>query len=358
MLRELFVNAAIIIASISIGNQILINEKITPVSPLKLRIFFSVMSGIFGIILMSYSIEVMPNVIMDFRNISIVLSATYCGFTASIITGIILSLFRLLFQGITYPSIIASLALLAITISSAYTTRIIKGRSRQWFVMSIYTLIFPVLAFNFLIQDNRVLFRTIIIYSLSTILASVVVYIYTHYIDLLRVSYQKYKQDSYIDPRTGLNNVRQFDNELNKLINGSQDNRIISMLFIDIDFFKKVNDVYGHLNGDKILEDLGKILLRSTSSTDIVSRNGGEEFSVIMTDCPQDKVLDVAHRIRKAVQDYKFELLDGRLINITVSIGVSIYPSTVDSIQELVEKADSALYEAKKLGRNNVVLLN
>ena len=126
------------------------------------------------------------------------------------------------------------------------------------------------------------------------------------------------------------------------------------MLFIDIDFFKKVNDTFGHQNGDKVLEDLGKILLNSCSHSDVVSRNGGEEFSILMTDCPRDKVMEVAERIRKAVQDHKFYLIDGQAINITISIGVAIYPDTVNDINLIVEKADSALYEAKRTGRNRV----
>lgn len=155
--------------------------------------------------------------------------------------------------------------------------------------------------------------------------------------------------------RTGLNNVRQFDNELNKIIKELSSNSVVSMLFIDIDFFKKVNDTYGHQNGDKVLEDLGKILLSSCSHLDVVSRNGGEEFSVLMTDCPRGKVMEVAERIRLAVQEHKFYLFDGQAINITVSIGVAIYPDTVNDINMIVEKADEALYEAKRAGRNRVV---
>lgn len=357
MIKDLFVNVAIIIATISIGNQILINEEITSSSPLRIRVFFSIMSGILGLILMFYSIKIKPDVIMDFRNIAIVLSATYCGFVATIITGLILALFRLFFQGLTFSSIVATIGIIAITIGCAFTTEYIKSRSTKWIIMSLFTLIFPTLAFITLISSRLLLIETIIIYWISTSVASAGVYVYIQYTDLLRFSYQKYQQDSFKDHRTGLNNVRRFDKEFNNIVNGLNGSSIVAMLFIDIDFFKKVNDVYGHQNGDKVLEDLGKILLSSTSPTDIVSRNGGEEFSVIMTDCPGDKVLDVAERIRKEVQEHKFHLLDGHLINITVSIGVAIYPFTVNDIQAIVENADSALYEAKRKGRNKVVVL-
>jgi len=75
-----------------------------------------------------------------------------------------------------------------------------------------------------------------------------------------------------------------------------------------------------------------------------------------MTDCPRDKVLEVAERIRKIVQEHKFYLIDGQVINITVSLGVVIYPDTVNDINMIVEKADVALYQAKLTGRNRVVL--
>jgi len=226
----------------------------------------------------------------------------------------------------------------------------------KWAIMSLYILIIPSIALTVLINDQWLLIKTISVYWLCTSMVSTLVYLYVAYLNLSKFTYRKYKHDSSTDHRTGLNNVRQFDSELNKIIRGLSNNSVITMLFIDIDFFKKVNDTYGHQNGDKVLEDLGLILLSSCSHSDIVSRNGGEEFSVLMTDCPRDKVLDVAERIRLAVQEYKFYLIEGQPINITVSIGVAIYPDTVSDINMIVEKADAALYEAKRTGRNKVTL--
>jgi diguanylate cyclase len=91
------------------------------------------------------------------------------------------------------------------------------------------------------------------------------------------------------------------NNHFNKLIESITEDNVVTLLYIDIDYFKRINDLYGHQNGDIVLEELGKILLNSCSHTDIVSRNGGEEFSILMTDCPEEKVMEVAERIRKAV---------------------------------------------------------
>lgn len=354
MLKDLFLNTTTLIAAISIGNQILINEDITPTSPLKLRIFFSSMAGILGVILMANSVQILPGVILDFRNIAIMLAATYCGLTATIIAGLIIGIFRLLYAGLTFSSIISTISIVILSVGCGYTSQLVISRLKKWVIMCLYTLIVPSIAFSILIDNQMLLFKTMIIYWLCTIIVATVTYLYISYLDLSKFTYRKYQQDSSKDHRTGLNNVRQFDNELNKIIKGLTSNSLVSMLFVDIDFFKKVNDTYGHQNGDKVLEDLGKILLSSCSHSDVASRNGGEEFSILMTDCPRDKVLEVAERIRVSVQEHKFYLIDGQVIHITVSIGVAIYPDTVDDINMIVERADSALYEAKRTGRNKV----
>ncbi|SDG99746.1 GGDEF domain-containing protein [Desulfosporosinus hippei] len=356
MLNDLFVNGAIVIATISIGNQILINKEVNPYSPFKIKLFFSSMSGILGILLMINSVYIMPGVILDFRNIAILLSATYCGFLASIITAIYIATFRLFYNGLTYSSYVGALIALFIGIACGFVTnQDIKNRLK-WIYMSLCVLLIPCMAFVLLINNQLLLAKTIAAYLISMSVVSLLVYHYVEYINFSKFTYRKYKLDSSIDHRTGLNNVRQFDNELNKITNGLTGNSIITLLFIDIDHFKKVNDMYGHQNGDKVLEDLSRILLSTSKVSDIISRNGGEEFSVLMTDCPLDKVYEVAERIRIAVQEHKFILLNGESINITISIGVAIYPFTVNDIQEIVQKADSALYEAKRAGRNKVVI--
>lgn len=356
MLQDLFLNATIIISVISVGNQLLINEEITPTSSLKLRLFFSSMAGVLGILLMVNGFQVLPGVILDFRNIATILSAIYCGLGAAVITGLVIGIFRLIYAGITFVSIIGALTAIVIGLGCGYIAKIGASKLKKWVLMNSCILVLPSIMFGIVINDQLLLLKTLSIYWIGTTIVSILVYIYVKHLDLSRFLYKEYKIYSSKDPRTGLNNVRQFDNELNKIIKGLRDDSMIALAFIDIDLFKKINDTYGHQNGDKILEDLGKILLSSCSYSDIVSRNGGDEFSVLMTDCPREKLLGVAERIRLAVQDHKFYLLNGQVINITVSIGVAIYPDTVSDINLIVEKADLALYEAKRAGRNRVIL--
>ena len=357
MLKNAFFDITTIVAVVSIGNQILINQDITPNSPFKLRLFFSSMAGLLGIILMANGVHVLPGVVLDFQNLAIILSASYCGLAASIITGLIMALFQVVYYGLSFTTAISALTALIIGVGCGIAADSFKGNRQKWVYMILIILLIPSLKLVILLNNTPVLlFKSLAIYWFGTLLVTILAYYYVKYLNLSRFLYRKYQLYSCKDHRTGLNNVRQFDNELNNVAQNLTEESLVALLFIDIDSFKKINDTYGHQNGDKLLEDLGKILLSSCNCSDIVSRNGGDEFSILMTDCPRDKILGVAERIRSAVQERKFYLIDGQIINITVSIGVAIYPDTVKDISLILERADLALYEAKRSGRNRVVL--
>jgi len=356
MLKDIFMNGAIIIASISIGNQILTNHEITPSAPFKIKLLFSSMSGLLGILLILNGIYVMPSVILDLRNIAIILTAIYCGFIPAIGTALIIAIFRVFYIGASFSSIIGAVTVLVVGFSCGFISTLTLNNLKTWVYMGSSILLISTLQFIILIHNHLLLINTLLAYWFGTCAILILAYFYVNYINLLKFTYMKYQLDSSRDHRTGLNNVRQFDDEIKRISKNLTDNSLITLFYLDIDFFKKINDVYGHPNGDKVLEDLGKILLSSSGSSDIVSRNGGEEFSVIMTYCPRDKVMEVAERIRTTVQDHKFCLIDGQMISLTISIGVAIYPETVNDINKIVVKADEALYQAKRTGRNKVVL--
>ena len=162
-----------------------------------------------------------------------------------------------------------------------------------------------------------------------------------------------------MDYLTGLHNVRYFDNVMNELASTTELNGLtFSLLFLDIDYFKKVNDKYGHLNGDSVLSDLGGILMRFSRERDVVIRKGGEEFVILLRDSKLDNAMIAAERIRQEIENYDFHTSSNEIIKITVSIGVSSYPETSKNIEELTEQADISLYNAKRLGRNRVLAAN
>lgn len=128
------------------------------------------------------------------------------------------------------------------------------------------------------------------------------------------------------------------------------------LLMIDIDHFKNINDVYGHLSGDRILVEIADILRACTRSVDVACRYGGEEFAILLTQCTKASALTVAERIRKAVSSKKFTLKNDT-VTINVSIGVSLSSKSGDlTAERFIEKADLALYNAKNNGRNQVIL--
>jgi diguanylate cyclase (GGDEF)-like protein len=170
------------------------------------------------------------------------------------------------------------------------------------------------------------------------------------------------EQLSLIDALTRIPNRRHFDNELLKQWKlAGRTRSAISILMIDVDYFKKFNDTYGHLQGDAALQSLAHLISISVrQTTDFVARWGGEEFAVILPATNSEGALVIAEKIRKAVEKNAIpEINDsGNELFITVSIGgFSIKPSNSVLIEDFIKKADEALYTAKTNGRNRVCIL-
>jgi len=126
-----------------------------------------------------------------------------------------------------------------------------------------------------------------------------------------------------------------------------------SIGMVDIDHFKRCNDNYGHLVGDAILKKISRRLKSSVREVDMISRYGGEEFCILLPETTKELALTVAGRLRKTIATKGFKAFDED-IKMTVSIGVSTYPEDGKSVNALIEKADTALYKAKRKGRNAV----
>lgn len=161
------------------------------------------------------------------------------------------------------------------------------------------------------------------------------------------------------DDLTGLLGSRSFFFELRReLARAKAEGRPLCVLMLDVDFFKEVNDTYGHLTGSKTLEELGAVITTCLRSGDAACRFGGEEFSAFLLDAELPQALIGAERIRSEIEKTEFTKIrngqpDGKH-NITISIGISNFPTDSADPIELVEFADFALYRAKREGRNRI----
>jgi diguanylate cyclase (GGDEF)-like protein len=170
------------------------------------------------------------------------------------------------------------------------------------------------------------------------------------------VLFKEVEELSRIDGLTGLYLRRYFISRLNnELLLASRYNTVFSLIMIDIDFFKKINDTYGHIVGDFVLKELAKLLLQEVKEQGLCARWGGEEFLVFVPYQTQQQVVELAERIRKNVEDYNF-LFQDKTIKLTISCGISFYPQEGKDITTLIEEADKKLYKAKQSGRNKVVV--
>ena len=166
-------------------------------------------------------------------------------------------------------------------------------------------------------------------------------------------TYSKVLQYATLDALTNLNNRRQFEVRLKQEIATTkrQKNPLCAMM-IDIDFFKKVNDTYGHASGDAVLRTVASIIKEHLRESDIPSRYGGEEFAVLLPYTHIEEAKIVGERLRKAVEETPIPI-DKKNINVTISMGLAEF-SPQETGEELFKRADSALYEAKEGGRNRV----
>ncbi|MFC1554719.1 diguanylate cyclase [candidate division KSB1 bacterium] len=157
------------------------------------------------------------------------------------------------------------------------------------------------------------------------------------------------------DGLTGLYNFRTFTQRIQEEVERSiRYESKFTLLMIDIDHFKKVNDTFGHQAGDKVLTQVAATLKQSTRNVDICCRYGGEEFSIILVETELDKGLPTAERIRENIEKMN-TVFNNELIKITASIGVVEFPNSVRDAESLIKEADKALYNAKSSGRNKVI---
>lgn len=173
-------------------------------------------------------------------------------------------------------------------------------------------------------------------------------------VDRLQQELLNARSEALMDPLTGVSNRRGFETQMKNLFaNPEMQGKYFSFLLVDIDFFKKINDTYGHLFGDKVIRIIAEVLKAQVKGQDSVARMGGEEFAVILPDTPLDGAHAVAEHIRKVVEKGRIRRLDKdeSVGGITISIGIAGCEVGGDWLAA-IGRADEALYASKQCGRN------
>ncbi len=166
------------------------------------------------------------------------------------------------------------------------------------------------------------------------------------------------KQLSNTDPLTGLSSRRYLEEQMGvEFKRAVRYDHSLSMLMVDLDHFKKINDTLGHLAGDKVLSEVGRRLGKTIRETDFIGRYGGEEFVVILPETPTSDAAQIADKMRELIAERPV-FFEGRPINVTVSIGVAELCDSMTTYEEVFHNADKALYTSKENGRNRITCFN
>jgi diguanylate cyclase (GGDEF)-like protein len=169
---------------------------------------------------------------------------------------------------------------------------------------------------------------------------------------------QRVEALSVTDDLTGLYNSRYLDQVLRRESKrASRSGRPLSLLFIDLDGFKSVNDKHGHLCGSRALVEAASVIRRCARETDVPARFGGDEFALVLPDTGSEGAVAVAERLRERIAAHAFLANEGLTISLTASVGVATLPDVAASAEGLIKAADTAMYRVKDRGKNGVILM-
>lgn len=355
IIKDLFFNCTIIISAVTFANMLMRDGFLR--SKTNNHLLTGFLTGILSCVLMLNSVAISPEVILDFRFIPIILMGIYVSFWSSVEASLIIAVFRIAYFGVNKASIISAVVTILVGFGCGLIGKLKLPIWLKWLLALMWISIGSSAGLSLVIQDSALLSEVVLYFIVSMSVACTLMYFFAEFIVESNRRYARIKEENMRDALTDLHNVRHFDRSLNHHAGQAiAERESLSLLFIDIDHFKKINDQYGHLNGDLVLIEISKILTKLARSQDTVSRNGGEEFTVLLTGCNLKQAGIVGERIRKTIEKHDFILSDHTVAKITVSIGIASIPETTLDEEKLIEQADIALYQAKRSGRNQVAL--
>lgn len=366
LIKSLLLNVTLMISLLYIMSRIWPNYYKSK-SNFRNIAFVSFGAAILSILCMVFPVFKSQNFQYDLRSIPVVLTGMTCGIVPAMITASLSSIFRVLIgggavfsgiiTGIVIPAIIGGMFYWGCRFLKVSLTAESKLRVWNMVLMGILMWIKDNITLKYLLVGGSELLNKLNVILLLTNVVSFVVMglIIKDNITFSR-SNLELKEDAFTDDLTKLKNYRYIANVVYKFAEESQESsEHFCVMMADIDDFKKYNDTYGHLEGDKVLKTLSRILMASVRESDIVARYGGEEFLVVLRSTDLEGACKTAERIRKNADDmdYSSNGSNGKR-SVTISIGVSEFPLHGTNMHDLINKADIALYKAKEKGKNNV----
>ncbi|MGG4146418.1 diguanylate cyclase [Paenibacillus algorifonticola] len=321
------------------------------------RLMFGVVYGVCGILIMFFGVPVSDHGIIDFRYFFIIIAAYYGGLHASILASVLIAGGRaLLFGGLNEAAITAGAFILLLGVLSGiiFAYKRFGGYWAKWMVslLVLMALLYGNSWFTYGLVWSSSRYK----FLFPPMLASGLIVAYcVRYLTQRDELFQQKDQEATTDFLTQLANVRAFDAAFNRLfIQAESGKEPLALLFLDIDYFKKINDTYGHPAGDAVLRELAAIVRRTVRAEDVASRYGGEEFSILLPNCSPSGAYALAENLRSKIENCQIAVNDKQTVGVTVSIGIACYPEVEQEF--LIDYADQALYQAKLSGRNKTIL--
>jgi diguanylate cyclase len=356
LLNGLFINVLLLISFTFIGGHITKEISKSTRDSVVGKLLLGIGGGFLGVLLMVYTIPVYETTtIVDLRHFAVLIISWFGGIIPIVVTSCIIAVYRITYAGLNISAVLAIIQIFVIAAALIVINKKVKREPKRWILKFFAAQVAVLLTLSYLLRNVEGVYLIILQYTVVSAIAGVIEYITLNYVQSSNDLYRMYKMDSTKDFLTGLNNTREFDKLLNisceRAVSNSEK---LSCFMIDIDHFKKINDTYGHAIGDIVLKELAELLKTKCRSFDIIGRVGGEEFCVLLPDCPQSHAVDIGWKLRNAVKAHKIDVGNNINISITISIGVSTFPDTVTDLNYLREKADVALYTAKQSGRDKV----
>lgn len=334
-------------------------HPITVDSKRSVRILYGLSLSILSLLLMQLTIEPVSGVLVDLRHIPVIVAAYFAGPLPTCIVTAVIIVYR--FSVNTNAAAFAAcLFILLVAGGTLLIVRWLPLYSRKTFtVVTVYATVLHGLVLTFVLFDTGLILDILSVVLPASFASSWLALVIIRDIRLTKHAMQTLQQTARRDFLTGLHNFRAFTDQLEDLKQQTiLHSREVALITVDIDHFKQVNDTYGHEAGDEVLRQFAKRLQDGVTDSGYVSRNGGEEFSILVERLTVVKVLALAEQLRERIAAAPFVLSSGVGLRLTASFGVASFPERTGQIQHIVTDADTALYQSKQNGRNRVTLFS